>query len=223
MPNQDTRAWIIDELTLMAVAYGAPMTAERLQIYAADLSDIPIDQLALAFRRARRESKFFPTISKLRELAGASEAESAQAEGLEAWAWLNTYLQRHGAEGRTYWTRANPACKSCRGDGFVYEGEGTGSRSYYCDCRESTPAPPVPARVAAAARLIGGLERLARVRESDRGARDYGFVRREFLEAYRLAPLTSRVDLLAAPAIEVRLLGDPGDVLVGDEGRGPND
>ena len=52
---QEKKLWIVDSLTVLAEAIGEPVTAERLQIYAEDLSDLDTRQLTVAFGRARRE------------------------------------------------------------------------------------------------------------------------------------------------------------------------
>src|SRR6516225_5452511 len=87
--------WLIDELTVLAAAMGHSVTAERLRIYARDLStDLTREQLQTALMRARRELKFFPQISELRELAGANEAQRRHVEAEEAWNFANRYLRK---------------------------------------------------------------------------------------------------------------------------------
>ena len=80
--------WINDELTILAEAFGERLTEERQEIYCAGLADIRQDRLALVFRRARYELKWFPKLAELRELAGA--AGSHYSDGRpgpeEAWA-----------------------------------------------------------------------------------------------------------------------------------------
>ena len=70
--------WLVRELAVLASALGAELSAERFEIYARDLaSDLTQEQLQQALIKARRESRFFPMISELREWAGADlNAES---------------------------------------------------------------------------------------------------------------------------------------------------
>src|SRR5262252_8689699 len=72
--------WVAEQMTILAEAFGESMTAQRLMIYAHDLVDIPVAHLTEAFDRARRECRFFPKISELRELAGAGAKDERNAE-----------------------------------------------------------------------------------------------------------------------------------------------
>jgi hypothetical protein len=80
--------WINDELTVLAEAFGEPLTEQRQEIYCAGLADLHQDQLRIVFRRARYELKWFPKLAELRELAGAlSDAPNDGRPGPEeAWA-----------------------------------------------------------------------------------------------------------------------------------------
>jgi hypothetical protein len=64
--------WIGEQLSILGEAFGEPLTRERLKIYAADLEDIEPRQLAIAFRRARQELRFFPRIVEIRNFAAAA-------------------------------------------------------------------------------------------------------------------------------------------------------
>lgn len=80
--------WINDELTILAEAFGERLTEERQEIYCAGLADIGQDRLAVAFRRARYELKWFPKLAELRDLAGALGVASGDGRPgpEEAWA-----------------------------------------------------------------------------------------------------------------------------------------
>ncbi len=84
--------WVIDQLTILAEAFGTPMTAARLKIYTANLADLTRDALAQAVARALRECKFFPAVAELRELASAKrsdlEAIKAEADWQQAVNWV---------------------------------------------------------------------------------------------------------------------------------------
>ena len=80
--------WINDQLTILAEAFGEKLTEERLDIYCGSLADIQQKPLDVAFRRARRELKWFPKIAELRELAGAlpNAGNDGRPGPEEAWA-----------------------------------------------------------------------------------------------------------------------------------------
>jgi hypothetical protein len=80
--------WIIDELTILAEAFGETVTEQRQEIYCGGLVEIPQDQLRVAFRRARYELKWFPKLAELRELAGVSlqDCNDGRPGPEEAWA-----------------------------------------------------------------------------------------------------------------------------------------
>jgi hypothetical protein len=87
--------WIAEQVTILAEAFGESLTEQRVKIYAADLSDIQPDALAVAFRRARRERGFFAKIAELRELAGVSRAQQQDAEARHAWDVLTTFVRKY--------------------------------------------------------------------------------------------------------------------------------
>jgi|HubBroStandDraft_6_1064221.scaffolds.fasta_scaffold170771_2 hypothetical protein len=68
--NLELLDWINNELTILAEAFGEPMTEQRQEIYCHGLIGIPKNQIQTAFGRARYELKWFPKLAELRELAG---------------------------------------------------------------------------------------------------------------------------------------------------------
>lgn len=79
--------WINDELTILAEAFGEPLTEQRQEIYCAGLADLQQDSLRQAFKRARYELKWFPKLAELRELAGSHVGINDDRPGVEeAWA-----------------------------------------------------------------------------------------------------------------------------------------
>src|SRR5437667_1586299 len=91
-------SWISDELTILAEAFGEPLTEERVEIYARGLIDIPRDRLEVAFRRALYEVKWFPKLSELRDFSGASADDQKKVEAQAAWNYLNKYLAEWGVD-----------------------------------------------------------------------------------------------------------------------------
>jgi len=132
---RELQLWLIDELTILAEALGESVTKERLRIYAKDLTtDLSREQLQTAVVRSRRELKFFPKISELRELAGADPEGMRNVEAQAAWVWVNEYLRTWGVDRMP-----------------VYQG---GRR---------IEAPPIPTRIDYALRRVGGLQALNQV------------------------------------------------------------
>src|SRR5207244_2336649 len=94
--------WLVDQLTVLAEALGEcgeKVSPQRLQIYAGELADLDQRQLESAFRRARRELKFFPKISELRELAGVPKQEQCnEAEAYSAFQAVIRHVERNGLD-----------------------------------------------------------------------------------------------------------------------------
>jgi hypothetical protein len=115
------RLWLVDELTILAEALGESgekVSPERLRIYAGDLADLDQRQLEIAFRRARRELKFFPKISELRELAGVPKQEQCnEAEAYSAFQAVIRHLKRNGIDAgvRSLTWRLQYAVRQCGG------------------------------------------------------------------------------------------------------------
>jgi hypothetical protein len=95
---RELRLWLIDQVTILAEAKGEELTEQRLRIYVEDLSDLTRPQLEPAFVRARRELKFFPQISELRELAGAMPEDARKVEVDAAWNYVLDYLRKWGVD-----------------------------------------------------------------------------------------------------------------------------
>jgi hypothetical protein len=91
-------SWISDELTILAEAFGEPLTEQRVEIYASGLADIPQDRLQVAFKRARYELTWFPKLAELRNLAGAKPDDQKKVEADAAWNHVNEYLRKWGVD-----------------------------------------------------------------------------------------------------------------------------
>lgn len=87
--------WLTDQFTILAEAFGEPLTAARLNVYASDLADLEHSQLEVAFRRARRELDYFPKVAQLRRVAGADQTEKTDAETRKAWDVLIGFVQKY--------------------------------------------------------------------------------------------------------------------------------
>lgn len=124
-------SWISDQLTMLAEAFAEPLTDERSEIYVRGLADISQDKLRVSFQRALRQLTWFPKLAELRNFAGANSADEAKVEADAAWAYVNDYLRKWGAD-----------LLPIRSGG-----------------KEILP-PPLEARVEYALRRIGGLQAL---------------------------------------------------------------
>jgi len=77
-----------------AEACGAKLTEARIRIYAADLADLPAEQVIAAFRRVRREgSGFFPSVAEIRRQLMPTPDD----EALLAWTSMETAAMKIGA------------------------------------------------------------------------------------------------------------------------------
>jgi hypothetical protein len=95
---------IIDNLTLLATAYSEPLSPERIEVYTSVLFDLSPEELAHGFRRALRETKWWPKPSELLEFC--TNRASAMEDKLtidRAWNWLHQYLDWFGVSRKTRW------------------------------------------------------------------------------------------------------------------------
>jgi hypothetical protein len=146
MPREQ-RLWVIDALTVLAEAFGEPMTPERLRIYSEDLCTLAHADLVIAFERARQELKFFPKLAELRELAGAKPQDLRNIEAEAAFKFVCDYLRKWGVDLIPLWQ-----------GGKLIE------------------APPLPSRVDYALRRIGGLRYLNQITAESRPFMQRDFV-----------------------------------------------
>ncbi|HET6180524.1 MAG TPA: hypothetical protein VFE61_26630 [Candidatus Sulfotelmatobacter sp.] len=164
----DNSRWIIEQLTILAVAVGEAPPPERLRIYAQDLNDgLTKEQLHIAFTRARRESKFFPKIAELREWAGYKTQDVIDVQARDAWQTVQHYIRKHGY----------PMYPTFMGRGE--DGE----------IRWSSPE-PLPPRIAYAVRAIGGLRAV-----NDVTTQALPFMVKDFIIAFNQAPLSELLAL----------------------------
>jgi len=83
---------------MLAEAFAEPLTEERMEIYVRGLADIPQDQLRVSFQRALRQLTWFPKLAELRNFACSNSADEAKVEADAAWAYVNEYLRKWGAD-----------------------------------------------------------------------------------------------------------------------------
>jgi hypothetical protein len=167
MKRAERLGWIIDQLVMAAAAKGQIHTAERLQINAEDLIDIPQDALALAFDKARKELDYVLQVSQLRRLALADEAGKLDAEMRAAWDVLMKFVNK--------WCRWN--------DGY-FDGE----NSHVFSARVETGAPELPQRITDTVRRTGGWATYLGMEPSD-----FPFQQKRFFEEYQAWAAVERV------------------------------
>src|SRR5580698_788499 len=115
---------------------GQPQNSDRLVAYGERLSDLEPSAILAVFERCSMECKFFPQVSEIREMAGAHSQQLDLMDVDRAWFWINTYLKKHGVEGRDYVESESveghcPRCNDTRWITTEVNGERTASR---CDC-----------------------------------------------------------------------------------------
>ena len=95
---------IIDNLTLLATAYNEPLSPERIEVYTSVLFDLSSQELTHGFRRALRETKWWPKPSELLEFCTgrASDMEDKLTTD-RAWNWVRQYIEWFGVQGKTRW------------------------------------------------------------------------------------------------------------------------
>jgi hypothetical protein len=93
-PSTPLFRWIGEQLTVLAELFGESVTAARLKAYSANLVDLDLSQLEMAFLRASRDLKFFPKVGELRELAGAGLMQ-LEAKAHAAWDTVMDFCNRY--------------------------------------------------------------------------------------------------------------------------------
>jgi hypothetical protein len=159
--------WIIDQLAMATIAKGQPTNPERLRINAEDLIDIPQDDLALAFAKARRDLDYVPQVSELRRLALADEPGKLDAETRAAWDVVIKFVNK--------WCRWN--------DGY-WDGEA----SHVVSARVEEGAPQLPQRIVDTVRRTGDWAVYLRMEP-----RDFPFKQKRFFEEYQAWVAVERV------------------------------
>jgi hypothetical protein len=81
MTRDDYEAFAI-ALGGVAVAMAESLTPERIDVYFADLADVPLAAVEAACAAARRTRTFFPKVAELRALAGCAPPDVGLVEAL---------------------------------------------------------------------------------------------------------------------------------------------
>jgi len=191
MPGQqraEQLGWIIDQLSVAAVAKGQVFTQERLRINAEDLVDIPQDALVRAFARARQELDYLPGVSEIRRLAMADTGSRLDAEMRSAWdltiKFVDKYVSNdiHGNYGPEH---------GWHGPRFDREGNVTRLASY----------PELEPRILDVVRRTGGWKQYKCMTENDQP-----FQQKRFFEEYKswlaVEQVTDTSKLLAMPMVK---------------------
>jgi hypothetical protein len=95
---------IIDNLTLLAVAYNEPLTPERIEVYTLALAGLTPEQLHHGFNRAIRELKFWPRPAELLEMCtGCASAMTDKLTIDLAWNWTRNYIEAFEVPPQRLW------------------------------------------------------------------------------------------------------------------------
>lgn len=157
--------------------------------------DLGNERVAAACGRALRECATFPAPATLRKLAGEPTTAERVSQDAEA-AWDR--VQRH-CEALTQHERAvagepqeRPFCPDCRGQGWIPVAAEPTSTVRRCPCvarlaaaqRAALEPPGGPAgQEMRIVKRLGGLARFRRIIQD--GGDEYGWLRREFMQAWR--------------------------------------
>jgi hypothetical protein len=156
---------VSEALTLLAESRGIVLSQPRLELYLEDLADLPVEPLLQAIERWRREgSPFFPQVPELRALVNPQPNEDTEAEA--AWMQLERFVSRH----------YHPDL----GIHGVWSG-GTYQAPPLLDRRSET-----------AMRAVGGAARVWWAITLEDDQTQYGWVKKEFIAAWKRAPAVER-------------------------------
>lgn len=165
-PKLQRMKWLAERMaTTLEMFPATSLSATAKKQHLAEWDLILCEVGAAEFDRALsehiRESKFFPAVAELRERAHMKLEDRNQVESLEAWSMVLRWLKKWG------W----PGVREYAGK----DDEGNIIWKY---------PPKLPARVDYAVRQVGGMAAI-----SQRTYDSEPFMRKEFIEAYRLAPI----------------------------------
>jgi hypothetical protein len=164
--QRTSRADMVTEaLTLLAESRGIVLSQPRLELYLEDLADLPLEPLLQAIERWRREgSPFFPQVPELRALVNPQPNEDAEAEA--AWMQIERFVSRH------------------------YHAD-LGIHGIHCGGTYQAP-PPLDRRIETAMRAVGGPGRVWWAINQEIDQSDYGWIKKEFVAAWKRAPAVER-------------------------------
>lgn len=95
---------IIDGLTRLAAGYRQELTAEALKVYTSVLIGLTPEELETGFRRALRETKWWPKPAELLEFCtGRSPAMANKLLFDQAWKFICECIERFGVDATTQW------------------------------------------------------------------------------------------------------------------------
>lgn len=123
-----------------------------------------------ALRCAVYGSKFFPTVSEIRDSAGLNEEHAAMSEGEQAWLVVLEYLRKYGSEGM-------PVCRYEKRGDLLYE-------------LPPEKPPRLTDRIEYAVRQAGGLKVICATQIEDQH-----FRRDDFIKAYESYDYSERYPL----------------------------
>jgi len=182
---------------VIAQATGETLNPERIQIYLRCLDGAPYERLLDALARCPAECKWFPKIPELLEMAGCGpQSLEAQldAEAEAAWLKLEKFLWRH----------YHPD--------LGIHGYESGGKHH--------PPPKLDARTEIALRAVGGPSRISWAINQEGDESQYGWIKREFIAAWKRAPAVQQHLLSDAETLKT-LTGAHHPVTLGQKIQSP--
>lgn len=199
-PLNSWRRATISALMLLAQAFGRELSAPATAVMADALEGLSSAQIRLACGRAMRECDRFPMPATLRKLAGEpTTAERVSQDAEAAWDRLQRHCEALAQREREVEGDGCqlPDCPTCHRCGWVWVETDHGSAVKRCPCvarraaerRAALEAPGGPAgQEMRIVKRLGGLARFRRIVQD--GGDEYGWLRREFIQAWRPEPTT---------------------------------
>jgi hypothetical protein len=169
--------------------YRAEPTAAQMATYTRRLSTLPIEAVKHAVGRCLEELASLPTLADILKRCAMSVADQEDLEANAEWERVNQMAE--GLVGRVVVTGLPTDCERCGNEGwFLFEENGS-RRVRRCDCRKNVTVRRVALdeRTEYALNQVGGFDRLREMQ-----AKDFGYVRAEFLKSWKLKARASQPD-----------------------------
>lgn len=155
----------------MMAKFDPEVLGQFISEWAVIVDEVGEEVFDLALTEHIRESRYFPSVSELRERAGLKKVDMAAVEALDHWTRLKRFVDAN----------------------------------YYEDLGGLQNAEKIPPRVQYAMRIVGGARAIYFM---ELGSEP--FKRKDFIEAYRLAPIHEHVEQARLDSVLIKFL-DTGD------------
>lgn len=82
-------------MSALSEIHNQPASKEKIRLYVELLADIPVEFLALAFRKAAQQCRHFPTIADIRNIVQTDTQAIERFDGEEAWDRVKVIFHKH--------------------------------------------------------------------------------------------------------------------------------